>query len=498
MDQSLHNSDDSFQTVDECENETQRLQAVQPSHENVRYLTLVVKDEKVFMVHRDVLLKASPIFVKLLKSGTKGEGEGTIRLEMLTAPLMEIILKFIYNDRCQINTEEDAKNVIIAADQLFLLRLKDIAVRFLQQKLSTSNCITTYYFAKGRHCEELTETSKTFIHLNFAKVAQSKDFLDLSSQEIEKWISSDDVVINAEVDIFNIIIRWIESNKIERMKTFEELFRHVRLIFISRDYLTQSMAKNILVKRNADCLDRVNQAIKWLDRGTDFDVPWQHSPRKMFESHVIVAYQQKKVLCYSPDQDRWLNLPDINSEPVHLVTRQGKLYAFSSYLDKCQRYEPLFNDWVPFPRSESSVKPITATNHFKGNTAQVLVVQGEIYAVENRSNAVLWKYSFNTSSWSSIAAFDWGDKDQVCVVAANKFLYAIGGRRWGNASEDYNPKCYFLSDAQRFNMEENAWENMEDIQEARRLAFGTACAGDGIYCWWNWIDWRCFEDLRGL
>ena len=71
MDQSLHDRNDSSQTVDECENETKRPEAVQASNENISYLTLVVKDDKVFMVHRDVLLKASPFFLKLLKRDTK-------------------------------------------------------------------------------------------------------------------------------------------------------------------------------------------------------------------------------------------------------------------------------------------------------------------------------------------------------------------------------------------------------------------------------------------
>ena len=83
-----------------------------------------------FMVPRDVLLGSSPFFEKLLKSDAKGNEEGKIRLEMLTAPVMEIILKFVYNGCTQIKTKDEAENVIVACDHLFLLRLKDIAVRY--------------------------------------------------------------------------------------------------------------------------------------------------------------------------------------------------------------------------------------------------------------------------------------------------------------------------------------------------------------------------------
>lgn len=60
------------------------------------YVTLVAKDDEVFMAPRDVLLKASPFFAKMLNSDTKENEEGVIRLQIISASLMEMILKFMY------------------------------------------------------------------------------------------------------------------------------------------------------------------------------------------------------------------------------------------------------------------------------------------------------------------------------------------------------------------------------------------------------------------
>lgn len=469
MDQSFHEPVISSTAVEECKEETQQ-NANQTNNDDRRYLTLVVKDEKVFMAHKDVLLKASPFFEKLLKSDTRRNEEGTIRLEMLTAPLMEIILKFIYNGRTQINTEEDAKNVFDAADQLLLLKLKDIAVRSLQQRLSIANCISTYYFAVERQCEDLIEYSRGFIHLNFAKVAQTKEFLGLPSEEIEKWISSDDIAISAEADVFKVILRWIEHDRSERTKQFEKLFRHVRLIFASRDYLSSSVAKSSLVKRDAGCLDRVTQALNWLDRAAGYDFPWQQSPRKSLQSQVIVAYRQKMVLCYVPTQDKWLKLPDVKLESVSLVSCQDKLYAISSRdLRQSQRYEPLFNEWAPLAKTEISVKPSMAANPCHKSEFHVFVFQGEIYYIKEGPKTVLCKYNFDSNLWDLFPAFDWGDKNQVCVVASKEYIYAIGGFRYGGRDEGY---C--LCEVERFDTNDNTWEKMADVQEARGSAFGTA------------------------
>ena len=54
--------------------------------------------------------------------------------------------------------------------------------------------------------------------------------MNLSAQELEKWISSDEIEINAEGDVFKIITMWVGQDRDERKRSFEELFRHVRVL----------------------------------------------------------------------------------------------------------------------------------------------------------------------------------------------------------------------------------------------------------------------------
>lgn len=442
------------------------------------YVTLVAKDETVFMASRDALLKASTFFGKRLSKGTEESKEGIIRLPMISASLMEIILKFIiYNGRTQINNVENAIGLIVAADYLFLPGLKIISEQFLEKRVCPSNCISIFHFAREHNCEELAAKVRDFILSNFAFVAQSKEFMDLSSQELEKWISSDEIVISAEEDVFKIIVRWIAQNKCERTEKFSLLFRNVRLIFVPRDYLSSSIAMNALVKEDASCLDCVTQALRWLDGGVDCHFPWQQLPRKSLQSNVIVACRQKKVSCYFPNLDKWLRLPDLQSEPVTLVSCRGKLFAIAQEMNESQRFEPVLNQWVPLAGTERSVKPqVLAGSHCR-NEMQVFAFQGEIYAVVSnplRSSTFTMKYDFDSNSWKSFPAFNWGQKDQVCIVPTEQFIYAIGGRKHRNPNEGYVQRFCFLSDVKRFDVKKLTWEKLPDIHEARRLAFGTA------------------------
>lgn len=450
----------------------QNVSAAQPT-----YVTLIAKDETVFMARRDALLKASYFFEKRLESGTDESRDGIIRLHTISAPLVEIILKFIYYGRAQINNVENAKGLIVAADYLLLPSLRIISEQCLEKRLCISNCISIFYFAKEHHCNELVAKVHNYVESNFANVAQSKEFLDLSSQEIENWISSDEIVINNEEDIFKIIVQWTSQNTRHRMREFKELFRHVRLMFVSRDYLSRSISTNSLVKEDAKCLDCVTQALRWLEGKVDCDFPWQQLPRRSLQSHAIVACRQMKVLCHCPGDDKWQKLPDVQSESVNLVSCRGKLFAIAQELNDSQRYEPLFNKWVPLTTTEWPVKPQVRTDFHRRQEQQVFAVHGEIYVIESDkigSGTITRKYDFDSNSWKSFAAFDLGQKDQVCIVPAKQLIYAIGGRKRELSSAGYVQKFDNLSDVERFDIRENTWEKLQDIHEARRRAFGSA------------------------
>ena len=317
----------------------------------------------------------------------------------------------------------------------------------------------------------------SYIDSNFASVAQSKEFLDLSSQEIENWISSDEIVINNEEDIFKIIVQWTSQNTKYRMGEFTELFRHVRLMFVSRDYLSRSIATNSLVKEDAKCLDCVTQALRWLDGKFDCDFPWQQLPRRSLQSQTIVACRQKKVLCHCPGEDKWQKLPDVQFDSVNLVSCRGKLFAIAQELNESQRYEPLFNKWLPLTKAEWSAKPQVRSDSRHRQEQQVFAVHGEIYVIENDqmgSETITRKYDFDSNSWKSSAAFDLGQKDQVCIVPSKQLIYAIGGRKRGTSSTGYVQKFDILTEVERFDIKENTWEKLQDIHEARRRAFGSA------------------------
>ena len=63
----------------------------------------------------------------------------------------------------------------------------------------------------------------------------------MPSKEVEMWISSDEINVGDEEGVFEVILTWIDRDKFEREKYFSDLFRHVRLVYVSRDYLRSNI-----------------------------------------------------------------------------------------------------------------------------------------------------------------------------------------------------------------------------------------------------------------
>ena len=418
-------------------------------------ITLVTKDFKEFQAHKNVLSAASPFFFKLLQSDMKENREGVVQFEEISGAVMEDVLEFIYTGSVEV-TQENCKDLIAAANYLLIPGLKKHSGQFLEQQITKSNSISTFYFAELYQCDELITNTRKFINANFASVAEMDEFLNLEAKEVERWISSDEISVVVEADVFKIVLKWIKQDKSERKASFKQLFRHVRLAFLSRDFLLD-VVTNELVEENSDCLKLISKALKLSGIFSEESRP--QSPRKGLETRAIVACGGKYTLCYLPEKDEWKRLADGLSERNHvtkMISYRDQLYAFP-YDGKGERFYPVVNGWSTLNLSTT-------------RSTKVAVVSGEIYAIEvntSTKETTVKRYDFERCSWQTDLSSHEGCREMSCVVAAGNHLYVCGG--W--TGFDYVTKV------ERFNIVENKWEEIANMQQKRGLAFGVATEG---------------------
>ena len=430
---------------------------IQRKQDHLCDVTLVTNDNSDFKAHRNVLSAASPFFCKLLESDMKENREGIIRFEEISGSIMEDVLEFIYTGTVEI-TQTNAEELIVAGNYLIIPSLKTASGRFLETEMSNCNCISTFYLAEKYDCVELIHNSRKFIHENFASVGEMDEFLSLKAKEAAVWISSDEIAVKAEADVFKIILKWVEHGKTERKAAFEELFRHVRLNFLSRDCL-EDVVTNELVRENLACVKLVMDAtVKMATFTSEDDLP--QSPRKGLETRVILACGGRFTFCYLPEKNQWKRLPDGSTErnqKTQMLTFRDQLYTFKEF-SKAEKYDTVFNSW-----SKSDLIDVSA------DSAIVTVVKGDMYAIEVNKpvgKSTIKRYNVELCTWQTVVESPQGCRNSCCVIAGGSYLYLLGGSVPGNAS--------YVSKAERFNIAETKWEEIADMQQGRGGAFGVA------------------------
>ena len=418
-------------------------------------ITLVSIDNIEFKAHRNVLSAASPYFDKLLQSNMKENREGIVRFEEISGSVLKDVLEFIYSGTVDV-TQENAEKLIAAGNYLIIPGLKTALGRFLEREMSHINCISTFYLAEKYECDEFITNSRLFIHENIVTVAKLDEFLLLEAKEIERWISSDEITVKEEADVFKIILDWINHRKSERKAAFEELFRHVRLSFLSRNCL-EDVVTNELVRENLACVKLVMDAAMKMATLIDEDHLPQLS-RKGQETRVIVARGGKYTFCYIPEEDLWKRLPDglkdKNANLHQMIKFRDQLFIFGRNEDT-ERYDPAFNVW-------------SELNLYR-DSAKLVVLKGEIYAVEVsnfNTKTTIKKYNVKRCTWETLISSCEGCRENACVIAAGSHLYLFGG----NISQ----REKYVATAERFDTVENKWEEIVDMHEGRSDAFGVA------------------------
>ncbi|XP_068684081.1 kelch-like protein 3 [Montipora foliosa] len=427
-------------------------------------VTVSVKDKE-FRAHRVVLAAASPFFLSLLVSDMKEGKEKFIRIELeeATGSVMEEVLKYIYTGNVAI-TKGNAHDLVAAADYLLLPGLKTLASDFLKENITTENCIFSYYLADKYQCLELVEESCEFINSKLSSVMKTDNFLKLDIAQVTKWVSSDDVTVTSEEEIFKGIVKWVTHEKTERESDFAKLLNQVRLKSMSHDFLFNELINEELVATSKETSNFVLRSMKCI-----FDPFCEDAakpPRKCLERYtdVIFVCGGRTALCYLPQKDIWYQLPDMLFEHQdHAVVQyRDKVCIFGG-----QSVGPGKSRVIEYFLSSTNSWGTVEGRHKSGVCYCLSVLDGCIYAL-------FWKgiilYKLDENVCEAVA-----DPPTVrrgaCLVSDKRHLYLVGG------SDAFLQGSITV---ERFDPILATWEEVSAMNEARYNAFGAAM-NDKIY-----------------
>ena len=434
-------------------------------------------DEKARLkAHRNILSAASPFFYKALNSNMREKIEGVIRLEETSKAITEGVLDYIYTGYVSVS-EENVFELFAKADYFDLPALKSFLSNFILENLSLSNCVVAYFCASKYQCEQLIRGTRAYIQSNFLSVAETEGFLALSCEQVKEWISSDEIIVDAEENVFEVVLRWSERNESRKRENFRDLFRHIRFVHMSRDYLFQVILSHPLVRDNVECSSVVLNAMKSAFDGTDNSL-FSQAPRNCLKTHedVIAACGETQVFCYLPDDKVWYELPEVtpmyglNSSYRSVSVCHGKLYVVMGLEDnlfygeepiKVEHFDPSLGLWNKLNIPDEVVYSCAA-----------VTMQGFLYVVGVKignlfQSRTVQKFNPDTNQWHEVSSRrnPRSGVRGVCAVTDGSYLYAIGGT---DETEQY------LNIVERFDPRKNTWKNLPPMLARRAYAGGAA------------------------
>ena len=462
--------------VDTAEYRTEMMRSLNIQRKNGHFCDVSLEigsgdDQARLKAHSIVLCAASPFFYTALNSDMKEKKEGVIRLKDTTKTAMEEILEFLYTGYIEVNNEENAFELLIQADYFLIPSLKALSSKFIVQKLDVSNCLMVYNFAIKYHGEELKNGVRDFILANLVAVSATEDFLNVSGKEIEEWISSDEVIVKQEEEVFEVIVKWMEKNKNIQDGDFLQLLRHVRCAFLSHSYAFDVMLQHPLVNASKACSEFIVDAMKEVPDDHTDKCFFSKSPRNCLKTHegALVASAEKETICYIPSEGKWYELAEKlsrrDSYNYGMSSLHGKLYVIGGCREQngniAEYYDPSSNLWTP-------VSAPAIANH----RIAAVTLQGCLYAVGGRDKnetvlSTVQRYNPDTNQWQEVAPLS-SPRSNVCAVAHGNYFYAIGGM---------SARFEYLDIVERFDPQKNAWENLPSLLEKRSFASGTAVKG---------------------
>lgn len=404
--------------------------------------TVCVGQEE-FYCHRNVLAASSPYFRAMFTSELREGKETLVSFNNISPWTMKRIIDYIYTGKLEINTD-NVQEMLVAGSMLQYESIVDACCKFLKTQLDPFNCLGIELFAQMHSCPWLEKEAHKFALENFSLVTEQVEFLELTSDHLIQYISSDYIDVRTEDIVYDAVMKWINSDLDERKKHLPELLGHIRLPVIDKLRLA-NIEQDSLIRSCEDCLQLVQDAQKHQET-----VPEQHERRRrsMQNSHVqprpstvakekmvviggINNYVNRSVEMYDPLKDKWFDLPDLpdniswfsvcnvsNSIIVTGGIQEGNIVS------KVWKFEGRSRQWISMPPMLKA-----RARHASGALGDLIYVFGGVtygttYSVIDCE--LIECYDPTTQTWTNVGQSVF-PRTQSQVVTFNNMLVEVGG-----------------------------------------------------------------------
>ncbi|NXV54296.1 KLHL8 protein, partial [Molothrus ater] len=295
---------------------------------------------KLISCHKLVLACVIPYFRAMFLSEMAEAKQKLIEIRDFDGDAIEDLVKFAYSSRLTL-TVDNVQPLLYAACILQVELVAKACCEYMKLHFHPSNCLAVRAFAESHNRVDLMNMADQFACEHFTEVMECEDFVSVSPQHLHKLLSSSDLNIENEKQVYNAAIKWLLANPQHHATWLDEVLAQVRLPLLPICFLMGVVAKEEIVKQNLKCRDLLDEARNYhlhlSSRAVpDFEYSIRTTPRKQTAGVLFCVGGRggsgdpfRSIECYSISKNSWFFGPEMNSRRRHVgvISVGGHLFS---------------------------------------------------------------------------------------------------------------------------------------------------------------------------
>lgn len=222
---------------------------------------VLVVGEKRIKAHRLVLAAFSDYFSAMFTGDLAENRQEVVHLSDMDPQAVEALIQYAYTSHIEIRVD-NVEGLLSVSCILQIDEVKEACSEFMKHQLHPTNCLGIRAFADGHNCTELFKIADAFTKERFVEVVKNQEFLLLNAECVAQLLSSDDLNVNSESQIFDALRAWAEHDEENRRKVLPRLLGLVRLPLLAPEFLVDKVEMSCLF-RDMPCRELIMEAMKY-------------------------------------------------------------------------------------------------------------------------------------------------------------------------------------------------------------------------------------------
>ena len=166
--------------------------------------------------NRSVLAAMSPYFTAMFTHDWMESRQDVIEIKDMPGHVLSSIVDFAYTGDIEL-TVDNVQDILSASSYLLMDEVRDLCCSFLMKHLDVSNCLGIKFFVEANGCpQKVTSDIDKFVSRHFQQVAMEEEFLSSSPEIIISLISSLDLKVSNEEEVYSAMLEWVKQDPEKR------------------------------------------------------------------------------------------------------------------------------------------------------------------------------------------------------------------------------------------------------------------------------------------